>query len=84
MNKELSPPVTMAIIAVFIVVVIAFGWYMINRNPTVPANAGTPGASNQMPGAIPGQPGGGATTPPANAPSGSGGSQGNQPLTPDV
>lgn len=76
MKKELSPPQTIAIIAVFVVVVAALGYFWMNRSPV--ASAGTVNATGQATPMMPNQ------KPPANAPTGNGGSQGNQPLTPDT
>jgi hypothetical protein len=72
MKKELSPPAMIAIIAVFVVVVVAFGWFWINYNPVSSDSAGKAGAGTTMPAAVP------------NGPKGNTGSEGNKPLTPDV
>jgi hypothetical protein len=76
MKKELTPQTTIAIVAVFAVLAVALGWWWMNRSPVIAENAGGPGGGT--PAAT------GQTAPPANAPTGANGSQGNTPLKPDV
>lgn len=56
MKKELSPPQTIAIVAIFLVVVVGFGWWWMNRSPGAPPETALGGTMNN---AVPGQQSGG-------------------------
>ena len=59
MKKEISQPAAIAIAAVVAVLVLVFGFYIINREPPGPSNKGGEGAMPSMRVPPPGQRGNG-------------------------